>query len=169
MAEDPNPNPPTDAPLPSSAPVEPTDEPFLRRRRIAEAKRQFDEFLDLGAIDPAVKLYREREAAGEGWRLDSTRLQTVVEALQREKRWAEMAPFMDELVAEATKRANAVRITLAQICVKKLDRPARALELLSSLDHRSLSAMERDLAMEMMGRARVMQAAGVIEREGEGW
>lgn len=146
-----------------SEPIQPTgptrqETPAPRPVAVADAKRQFAKYLALGAIDPALELHRERTAAGHGWRIDPAQLQPIIDYLKAEKRWQEVAPLMVEQIDQEQQRVNNLRITLAQICVKKIDRPAQAIELLAPIDHRYLSAGQRDVAIEMQGRARRMQA-----------
>lgn len=125
---------------------------------LVEAKRQFEKYLDLGAYDPAIALYQDQVSAGRPLKVEPAHLFPLVGHLQAEKRWAELAPIMTELIDLEQQRVNNLRITLAQVCVKKLDRPDPALDLLAPIDHRYLSATQRDVAIEMQGRARRMQA-----------
>lgn len=141
-------------PVPVPSPETPAE---ARRRRIAEARRQFDKYLDLGAVDPALDLHRHMRDAGEGWRIDPTRLQPIVDALRAEKRWDEAAPLLEDLVDQLQQRINGLRLSLAQIAVKKVDRADLALDALAGLDHRILTSAERDIALEMQGRARRRQ------------
>lgn len=128
----------------------------------ADAKRQFAKYLGLGAIDPALALHRERTAAGHGWRIEPDQLALIIDYLKVEKRWTEVAPLMVDLIDQEQLRVNNLRITLAQICVKKLERASQALEVLAPIDHRYLSASQRDVAIDMQGRARRMQAEGPV-------
>ncbi len=146
--------PPAPAETPSSNPTARPPRPIAT----ADAKRQFAKYLTLGAIDPALELYRERTAAGHGWKIEPGQLVPILDYLKAEKRWAEAAPLMVDLIDQEQQRVNNLRITLAQICVKKIDQPTQALDLLAPIDHRYLSASQRDVAIEMQGRARRMQA-----------
>lgn len=128
-----------------------------RRARIAEARRQLDRYLDLGAIDPAIALWKKMMAAGDGWPLDAARLNPIIDHLRAEKRWKEAAPLMVDLIQQSQQRLNGLRITLAQIAVKKLEEPDMALDALAAIDHRSMTAEQRDVAIEMQGRARRQQ------------
>jgi len=53
-------------------------------------------------------------------------------------------------------------LTLAQIAVKKTDQPQLAIDALAVLDHRLLSTEQRDIAIEMQGRARRRQIEGTL-------
>jgi hypothetical protein len=138
-----------------------------RRLRLADAKRQFDRYIDLGAYDPALLLHRQMTAAGEGWRIDSQRLQPLVEALRAEKRYEEATPLMVDLIEQLQQRVNNLRLTLAQIAVKKVDEPQLAIDTLVALDHRLLTTEQRDIAIEMQGRARRRQIEGTIGPQSE--
>lgn len=184
MSDRPDPAPPmlsaavTDPSLPATAssadgsvPVAPPERPETpeesRRRRIAEARRQLDRYLDLGAIDPALTLWRLMTAAGEGWKLDPPRLQPIVDRLREEKRWNELRPLMADLIEQLQQRLNGLRLTYAQIAVKKLDAPELAIDTLAPLDHRLLTRDQRDLAIEMQGRARRRHVEGSFGPESE--
>lgn len=145
-----------------SVPAQPETPEEARRRRIAEAKRQFDRYLDLGAFDPALTLHRQMTEAGEGWRIDPQRLQPIVDALRAEKRYDEAAPLLADLIEQLQQRVNNLRLTLAQIAVKKTDQPQLAIDTLAALDHRQLSTEQRDIAIEMQGRARRRQIEGTF-------
>lgn len=151
----------TISPAPAVSPAE------ARRLRLVEAKRQFDRYIDLGAYDPALLLHRQMTAAGEGWRIDPQRLQPVVEALRAEKRYEEATPLMVDLVEQLQQRVNNLRLTLAQIAVKKVDEPQLAIDTLVALDHRLLTTEQRDIAIEMQGRARRRQIEGTIGPQSE--
>lgn len=138
-----------------------------RRLRLVEAKRQFDRYIDLGAYDPALKLHRQMTAAGEGWRIDPQRLQPLVDALRAEKRYEEAAPLLVDLIEQLQQRVNNLRLTLAQIAVKKVDEPQLAIDTLAHLDHQLLSTEQRDIAIEMQGRARRRQIEGTIGPQSE--
>lgn len=148
------------------SPEQPLETPEqVRRRRLVEAKRQFSAYLSLGAIDPAITLYRGMTDAGEGWTLEPTQLQPIVNYLRNEKRWDEATPFLVELVQQLQSKVNTARLTLAQIAVKKVDRPDLAIETLAGLDHRQMTVTQRDVALEMQGRARRMMVEDNISPE----
>lgn len=151
-------------PRPQAPVVSPAE---ARRLRLVEAKRQFDRYIDLGAYDPALLLHRQMTAAGEGWRIDPQRLQPLVEALRAEKRYEEATPLMVDLIEQLQQRVNNLRLTLAQIAVKKVDEPQLAIDTLGALDHRLLTTEQRDIAIEMQGRARRRQIEGTIGPQSE--
>lgn len=151
-------------PRPQTPVVSPAE---ARRLRLVEAKRQFDRYIDLGAYDPALLLHRQMTAAGEGWRIDPQRLQPLVEALRAEKRYEEATPLMVDLIEQLQQRVNNLRLTLAQIAVKKVDEPQLAIDTLVALDHRLLTTEQRDIAIEMQGRARRRQIEGTIGPQSE--
>lgn len=142
--------------------VPPTTDPLPKPLSLVEAKRQFEKYLDLGAHDPAIALYQDQMAAGRPLKTEPAHLFPLVAHLQAERRWAELSPIMTELIDLEQQRVNNLRITLAQVCVKKLDRPEQAIDLLAPIDHRHLSATQRDVAIEMQGRARRMQTEGQV-------
>ncbi|QDV76400.1 hypothetical protein K2D_46310 [Planctomycetes bacterium K2D] len=152
------------APRPQTPVESPAD---ARRRRLTEAKRQFDRYIDLGAYDPALALHRQMTAAGEGWRIDPQRLQPLVDFLRGDKRYDEATPLLVDLIEQLQQRVNNLRLTLAQVAVKKVDEPQLAIDTLVALDHRLLTTEQRDIAIEMQGRARRRQIEGTIGPQSE--
>lgn len=148
------------APTPAKSAAELLEEG--RRRRLADAKRQFDRYVELGAHDPALTLHRQMTAVGEGWRIDPQRLQPIVDALRAEKRYEEATPLLVDLIEQLQQRVNNLRLTLAQIAVKKTDEAQLAIDALAVLDHRLLTTEQRDIAIEMQGRARRRQIEGTF-------
>ncbi|TWU00554.1 hypothetical protein Pla108_15060 [Botrimarina colliarenosi] len=168
---DPTPPPPAAAGPPAAANGSPSPPAESlaegRRRRITEARRQLDRYLELGAIDPALTLHRQMTAVGEGWRLDPPRLQPIVDYLRAEKRYTEATPLLVDLVEQLQQRVNNLRLTLAQVAVKKVDQPQLAIDTLAALDHRLLTTDQRDIAIEMQGRARRRQVEGDLGPQSE--
>ena len=75
---------------------------------------------------------------------------------------------MAEVLKRFPEGSEAVRVSLAQICVVELGRPGKALELLSKLNPRQLS---KQLLIQARKIAQVakQQANGEVELDDEGW
>ncbi|CAN0365293.1 unnamed protein product, partial [Ectocarpus sp. 4 AP-2014] len=138
-------------------------------RALAEAKQQFDVFLSQKAGGAALALFKKFRKSGEGWRLDAPRLQALVACLQAEKRWNDLGPLLLELIELSPERADGLRVSLAQLCVMKLERPGRALELLSEANPAALNDKQRQVAAAVTQRAQQLQADGIIEFDDDEW
>lgn len=136
---------------------------------IDSAREQFDEYLASGAISAALKLHQKKASVGDGLRLMPGQLTKLIAGLQAEERWSDLAPLMVELIEQSPDAADKLRVQLAQICVMKLDRPGRALELLGRVDTKSLSEKQLTAAKRIARRANEMQSEGVVELDDGGW
>ena len=133
------------------------------RRIVSEATTQFDAFLADGNPSAALTLYEKLAHVGDGLTLDPPRLRRLIKGLQSEERWSELAPLMAKLADADPERADRTRLQLAQVCVAKLGRPGRAVELLDRIEPTKLTAEQQGLAAKIANRARAMQAEGVVE------
>lgn len=136
---------------------------------LAEAKQQFDVFLSQKVGGAALALFHKFRDRGDGWRLDAPRLQALVACLQAEQRWNDLGPLLLELIELSPERADGLRVSLAQLCVMKLERPGRALELLSEADPAALNDKQRQVAAAVTQRAQQLQAEGIIEFDDNEW
>lgn len=133
------------------------------------AKGQVVAYLKAGNPAAAAKLYDKMRGVGEGLRLEPALLHQIAKGLQAEGRWHELAPILAELIERAPQAADPLRVTLAQVCVTKLERPGRALELLGGVNARGLNDKQRLAAKQVLARARAMQDDGVVELDDGGW
>lgn len=136
---------------------------------LAGAREQVGRFLDDENPLAAEKLYRKMARVGEGLRLDAATLHRMISGLQAQGEWKLLAPLMSELIEVAPRAADPLRVKLAQVCVAKLDRPGRALELLGEANDAKLSEKQRETAKAVASHARAMQQRGVVELDEEGW
>jgi hypothetical protein len=125
--------------------------------------------LKAGNPAAAATLYGKMRLVGGGLRLESAVLRQIAKGLQAEGRWRELAPILTDLIQQAPQAADPLRLTLAQLCATKLERPGRALELLAAVNAAGLTEKQRMLAQQILARARAMQAEGVVELDEGGW
>jgi membrane associated rhomboid family serine protease len=131
------------------------------------AKEQIAAYLKAGNPVAAALLYGKLR--GTGLRLDAAALHPIAKGLQAAGRWQELAPILAELIEAAPQSADPLRLTLAHVCVTKLDRPGRALELLANVNAEHLTDKQRAAAKQVLSGARAMQAEGVVELDDGGW
>jgi len=130
---------------------------------------QIDFFLQHDNSDAALDLVKRMRDMGKELNLSRQTLMKLIAGLQREERWDESCPLMAEVVERFPDKSAAVRVKLAQICVVKLDRPGKALELLSALDLRTLPKDLLELTEKIARRARRLQAEGNVELDTNEW
>lgn len=133
------------------------------------AKEQFRRYLEQGNVAAGIKLLEKMKSVGGGLTLDQRELVAVVQALHASSRWTDSAPYMSEYIERFPQQSDAMRIKLAQICVVELQRPAKALELLGSLNLKALREKQVALAKRIAAKAEQLQREGVVELEVESW
>lgn len=136
---------------------------------LANAKSQLRQFLQQGNLPAALTLYRKMGEVGDGLTLENDELRAIIKALHQQRRWAESAPFMAELIERFPAGADLVRVKLAQICVVELERPGKALDLLADVDQSGLTREQATLVKRIEGKALAMQSEGVVELDTEQW
>ncbi len=127
------------------------------------ARQQVQTYLAGGNANAAKKLIDKLGESEVDVHLDAEDLSRLIQGLHQAKRWKESAPLMAKLIQVAPKRADPVRLKLAQICVVELDRPARALELVAEVELSALPEPQQQLAAKIARKAQQMQAVGTVE------
>jgi membrane associated rhomboid family serine protease len=137
--------------------------------QLSGAKEQFAGYLKNGNAAAAYLLYEKMKDVGSGLQLERNQLAALIKWLHTEKRWKDSTSLMAELVERFPENADPVRIKLAQICVVELDRPGKALDLLSEIHFTALPEPQQKLARQVSAKARQMQSEGVIEFDVDRW
>jgi len=145
----------------------------LREKRDSKVQQstseQIEFFLQHGNSNAALDLVKRMRDMGKELHLSRQTLLKLIAGLQREERWDESCPLMAEVIERFPDKSAAVRVKLAQICVVKLDRPSKALELLSALDLRALPKDLLELTEKIARRARRLQEEGNVELDTDEW
>lgn len=136
---------------------------------LAAAFEQIDVYLAADNVNAAAKLQQKMAKVGDGLRLEAPTLRKLIAGLQAQQRWAELAPLMVELIDRSPETADVMRVQLAQVCVAKLERPGRALELLGQVQAESLNEKQLMTAKRVAMKAREMQQEGLVELDDGGW
>lgn len=130
---------------------------------LSAAKEQFLNYLSNGNPKAAATLWTKMRNVGEGIELDQQHLVATIRALYASKEWKDSVPFLSQLIERYPAGADGAKLKLAQICVTELQRPARALELLGSIDFSQHKPEQLQLAKKIAKRAKQLQAEGVYE------
>ncbi|MEM6654202.1 MAG: rhomboid family intramembrane serine protease [Planctomycetota bacterium] len=136
---------------------------------LADGREAFEGFLERGNADAALRLYGKLLAVGEGLTLRRRDLVRLIQSLHDSKKYSESAPFMLELAARFPDQATPARLKLAKLCVTKLQRPSRALELINQISPDGLPQESVDLLTKIDARATAMQQQGVVELDDGDW
>jgi len=138
-------------------------------QQLHEAQKQFAFYLQNGNAVAALLLYEKMREVGGGLSLAYSEFLTLINALHTAKRWKDSAPLMAECIERFPDRADPIRVKLAQICVVELERPGKALELLTDVDSSKLPEKHAVLAQRVAAKARQMQNEGVVEFDDDTW
>lgn len=122
-----------------------------------------------GDIASASTAYRTMRNVLGGVDVDRPQMIAIIKWLHKEKRQAESAPVLADLIACYPEQSVSARITLAQICVAELERPGKALDLLADVTTALLPPESAALVARIAARARFMQAEGTIEIDSDTW
>jgi len=135
--------------------------------QLVQAKAQVQKYVQAGNPAAALLLYEKMRRVGGGLVLDRNDLFAIIKHLQASNRYRDSAPLLAELIRRFPDGADAARVKLAQICVVELDRPGKALELLSGINPSRLPAPQLALAKKIAAKAQAMQADGEVELDTE--
>jgi hypothetical protein len=136
---------------------------------LSDAKQQFRVFLEQGNPLAALRLYEKMKEAGSNITLTREELLKIIQALHADKRWQDSTRYMAEFIERFPEQADPMRIKLAQICVVELQRPGKALDLLSDVDTSKLSDQHAKLVERITAKAHALEAEGVVELDVETW
>ena len=127
---------------------------------------QIHELLLQGNSLTAYKLYDKMKETGDGISLSTEDLVLFIKSLHADKLFEESVPFMVKLIEAEPTATDKTRISLAHICIARLDRPSYALELLGQVDTTKLSSDKVKLLKQLHAKANQMLTEGVVEVDG---
>jgi membrane associated rhomboid family serine protease len=136
---------------------------------LSDAATLFGTYMKNGNVPAAIKLFEKMKGVSGGLKLQRNELLAFVQTLLAAKRWKDCAPFMAEFIARFPEGAEAMRIKLAQICVVELQRPGKAIDVLTGVDVRRLPEKQATLVKRIRAKAEEMQQEGVVELDVETW
>ena len=138
-----------------------------RQQQLADsASEQIHGLLLQGNSLTAFKLYDKLKETGDGISLSTEDLVLFIKTLHADKLYEESVPFMVKLIEAEPNSTDKTRISLAHICVARLDRPSYALELLDQVDIARLSPEKLKLLKQLQAKANQMLTEGVVEVDG---
>jgi len=133
------------------------------------APKQVVQYLKDGNSQAAYTLYKKVNPLGNGLQLPQPVMMRLITWLHRAKLWRESCPLMAEVLERFPAGSEAVRVSLAQICVVELNRPGKALDLLRELNAKQMPKNLLELARKISRVAQQQQADGTVELDDGGW
>ncbi len=144
------------------AEVEPED-------RAAAAHRRLKAHLDAGSVVEAHASYDRSVRTVPGWVPTDADWLALIQALLAAGDWGASATVMGDYLRRSAKPAARVRLRLAHVLVKELQRPAHALKVLAAIPAGTLPENLDAAARQLRREAERMIEEGVLELEGETW
>lgn len=145
--------------------VGPTEEQRNTRmmQRALEAKRKVLAFLEINQPEQALVLLQKCVDLNLPLNLNREETLKLILKLHENRMWKKSAPLMARFLKQFPEQSAAVRLRLAQICLVELERPAKTLELLESIDAPSLNAKQADLLKKLRVVAQRLIDEGAVE------
>lgn len=141
----------------------------VRHKKVQDAQRKFDVYLEIGQPEQAHALRRRMIDQGAPLEISREQLLAMIVGLHKKEEWAASAPVMAELLERFPEDSQAVRLKLAQICLMELEKPNRALELLKPLDRNTLAEAHQKLFQKIVVAAKHQIDQGVVEIDTDEW
>jgi membrane associated rhomboid family serine protease len=132
-------------------------------QRATEAKRKIAAYLAVGQAPQALEVVRKARDLKLPLALSRQEQLKLLTGLDQHRLWRDAAPLMASFIDEFPQECTAVRLRLAQICLVELERPAKAIELLSQLDSSKLNESQASLAKKLQIVAHRQIADGEVE------
>ncbi|HEV3165554.1 MAG TPA: hypothetical protein VGZ22_16120 [Isosphaeraceae bacterium] len=114
----------------------------------------------------ALAIYQKAEQTPGLWQTPETDLLGLIKLLHAEQRFVESVPVMEQYIHRFPQKTARVRLKLAQILIRDLQRPAHALRVLTEIPAAGLPAELEQLRQQLERKANQMRAEGVLELEG---
>lgn len=123
--------------------------------------------LELDEIEAALGVYLKSRERMKDWRPPPREWVELIKGLLDQESWESAVAVMLHYDKEAEAPSNRVRLKLAQLLVRKRERPARALHVLERIPEGALPAPLEALRQEVAAEAKRMLDEGVLELEDE--
>lgn len=135
-------------------------------QRAADAQRRITRMIEQGMAAPALSAYQKARAIA-GWKLDEPEHLALIKLLHAQLEFEGSIPLMRDYVTLYPEKALRVRIRMAQVLVRELNRPTAALRVLEGLPAGGLPADLEAVRRKLFGQAKAMIDEGVLELEGD--
>lgn len=132
--------------------------------RAADALRRLQRLAGQGDADATLVAYRKARDL-PAWSPSERDLMDLVKPLLVQRAWSAATPLMRDYIQRFPGQGDRMRLKLAQVLIRDLDRPTRALRVLGEIG--TLPAQLDALRLQLIRQAEQMQEEGVLELEGD--
>jgi len=151
-------------PKPAAIPAAETDDALCQA-----ALSKFNLLLDEGRGRDALFIHRAALEQFNRWQLPEPKLKRLMALLIREQHWDDVVPVAVEYLRTYPQRAVPVRLKLAEVLLRHLERPAQALHVLHKISGDSLDLPMSKYRARLEQLAQRMREDGVLEMATEDW
>jgi membrane associated rhomboid family serine protease len=137
--------------------------------RAAAATRRLHGHLEAGSVAEAYASYDKSVRTVVGWMPVDADWLALIQALLAAQDWRAAVTVMEDYLRRSPKPTSRVRLRLAQVLVKELQRPAHALKILDEIPDGALPPNLETAANQLRRQAEQMREEGVLELDGDGW
>lgn len=145
------------------------DEGGTLEDRATQAQRRLRHALDEGDVHEALAEYDTSVRSVANWEPFGPDWLDLIKMLVAEKLWRESVTVMEDYLRRSPDPSPRVRITLAQVLIRELQRPAHALRVLGAIPVGALSESLEVLRRQLTRQAQEMREEGILELEGDAW
>ena len=137
--------------------------------RAESATRRFRGLLESGSVEEVVAAYDRSMRTIPGWTPTDADWVALIQAVLNTSDWRQAVSIMETYLKRASNPSSRVRLKLAQVLVKELQRPSHGLSVLDELPEGSLPPNLDDAARQLRIQAQEMIDEGVLELDGDRW
>lgn len=142
----------------------------FKSAQLADAPRHIARLLDEGNSLGALALARKMAVLHDAWELPEALEQRLLKGLYDQRQWPEFLKLAQRHVTRSPNQAARVRLLVAQVLIRELGRPAKALQVLSRVDAGVLPEAHRAALTKLQATAQRMVDEGDLEIDhGEEW
>jgi hypothetical protein len=131
------------------------------------ALRTLRRHLEADETEAALSFYRGARRKIVGWRPPDPEWIELIKVVLDQKAWDDAVGLMRAYLDEAEFPSVKVRIKLADVLIRRLDRPVAGERVLESISETELTPELADVRRQLSARAEQMREDGVLEIDDE--
>jgi hypothetical protein len=122
-----------------------------------------------GHVPAALALWTKAQQQRPKWTPPEAELMGLIKLLHTQQKWPDSVPLMLEYTRHHgnSEKAPRVRLKLAQVLLRDLQRPVQALRVLSEIQASALPESLKPIHQQLVQKAEQMRDVGMYEIEGD--
>ncbi len=131
------------------------------------ALRMLREHLDADEIEAAMAFYKSSRRRNRAWRPPDSEWIELIKALLTHKSWEDAVGVMRAYLDESDLPSPKIQLRLAEVLIRRLDRPVAGLRVLESVSEAELTGPLQEVRRRLVELAEHMKEEGVLEIDDE--